>query len=127
MRLDTHELRKLSADLGRASNEVLGKAQKVVKKGAQNIKETMVEEAKGAGAQFSSVFPSSISYDPSSDGGLLAYEIGPDKQRAQGALGNLLYFGSSKNGPVLDVEAGLRKETPNFEKHMGDLGLDLLK
>ncbi len=121
---DFSEVRKLAADLGKASTEVYREAEKVAERAALNIKKSMQADAESAGHY--KHFSGSISYDRATSLGEIGYEIGPDKWRTQGALGNILYFGTSKNGPVLDVEVGLRAEAPNFERHMTELAGRLL-
>ena len=124
MDIDTSEVRALAADLGKASREVFKEAEKVTEKAAHNIKTTMADDAKSSGTYRH--FAGSISYDRAMSVGQIGYEIGPDKDRTQGALGNILYFGTSKNAPVLDVEVGLRKEAPEFEKRIGEMAEGLL-
>ena len=63
-------------------------------------------------------FPSSITYDVR---GLTA-EIGPDKQKRQGPLGNLLYFGTAKTGPVLEhPSAALARAVPALEAALASI------
>ena len=124
MDIDTSEFRALAADLGKASREAFKEAEKVTEKAAHNIKTTMADDAKSSGTYRH--FAGSISYDRAMSVGQIGYEIGPDKDRTQGALGNILYFGTSKNAPVLDVEVGLRKEAPEFEKRIGEMAEGLL-
>lgn len=121
---DVSEFRALAADLGKASRKAFTEAEKVTKRAAQNIKTTMADDAKSSGAY--KHFAGSISYDRAMSVGMIAYEIGPDKGRTQGALGNILYFGTSKNGPVLNVEVGLAKEAPEFERRIGEMTEGLL-
>lgn len=121
---DVSEFRELAADLGKASREAFDEAEKVTKRAAQNIKTTMQDEAKSTGTYRH--FAGSISYDRAMSAGQIAYEIGPDKDRTQGALGNILYFGTSKNAPVLDVEVGLAKEAPEFERRIAEMTEGLL-
>lgn len=124
VRVDDSEVRRLSADLGRVPSRVVPAVDQVMKRGAQNVKEAMAEDASGH-ATFPH-FPRSISYDrePSPRG--VSYEIGPDKQRTQGALGNILYFGTSDTGPVLDIEVGIRAEAPRLESHLADVSVRVL-
>lgn len=127
MDIDTSEFRALAADLGKASREVFQEADRVTEKAAHTIKSDMAAAAKWTlGAGHAKHFHGSISYDRAMQVGLIAYEIGPDKHRRQGALGNILYFGTSKNSPMLDVESALRDEAPKFEKRIGDMAEGLL-
>lgn len=120
---DMKEVVALATDLGRASARVEREADKVLERGALGVKDAMAADARArhAGGSAAKHFPSSISYDRRYGVGRLAYEIGPDKDRRQGALGNILYFGTSNNAPTLDVEAGLIEEEPRFLSEMAQM------
>lgn len=125
VRMESSQVRELAADLGRVPAKSVPAVDQVMKRGANNVKRDMRRHAEGH-PTFPH-FPRSISYDrvPSEDE-RITYEIGPDKDRMQGALGNLLYFGSSNNAPVLDIEHGLRDEAPRLERHLGEVAAGLL-
>ena len=108
--MDVSELRKLEVDLGAGAVAALEDVRKVVQVGALKIKRGM--QADGTGHAHAPAFPGSITYDTKIGPTYVEAEIGPDKGRTQGALGNLLYFGSSKNGPVIDLTRPLREEAP---------------
>jgi hypothetical protein len=93
-------------------------ARLIVQKGALNIKRTMQDDARGIG--HAPHFPDSITYETRDRPWGAEGEIGPDKDRRQGALGNILYFGTSKNGPVRNISTGLDAEAPRFEKALAD-------
>lgn len=116
--IDLHEVRALATDLGKASGAVEKEADRVLERGALGVKNKMVEDAQARHQGHAKHFSRSISYDPD---GHLGYEIGPDKERRQGALGNLLYFGSRNNAPTLDIEAGLIEEEPKLLSEMGKM------
>ena len=120
--VDTSELRALEAELEQIPAEKLPQFKAVVVKGAVNVKTGMRADA--AGGQSYRHFPRSIDFDVI-DGGLGA-EIGPDKGRIQGALGNLLYFGTSRTGGVLDINGPLNREAPRFEDALADVAEDIL-
>lgn len=117
--IDMSEVTKLSADFGHAAGEVVPVVDAVVKRGAQNVKTAMVAEAEADGSY--KHFSRSISYDRAYGLGVIGYEVGPDKSRSgtQAALGNLLFFGGANNGPVLDIEVGLREEAPRLVENLG--------
>lgn len=102
----------LAADLAAAGARLAAAAAPVVAKGALNIKNDW--RASAAGLKHAPLYPASISYDliPSPD--RLEAEIGPDKNKPQGALGNLIEYGSSKNPPHLDGARALAAEEPRF-------------
>ncbi|TDE02837.1 hypothetical protein [Jiangella asiatica] len=122
--VDASEVLRVAADVGKMPGRAVKEGRAVVEKGALNTKNQMRDEA--SGHPTFPAFPNSITYDIEYGVGKIEAEIGPDKDKTQGALGNLLYFGSSNNGPVLDVESGLRAEAPKFEKALGLMADKLL-
>jgi hypothetical protein len=119
--VDTSQLAALAADLGGVPATVVKPMNAVTKRAAQNIKNDLVADAQSSGHL--KHFSRSISYDRVAGIGSIGYEIGPDKDRTQGALGNIAYFGTSKNGPVLSIDGPLEAETPRFEQAvLGVLG-----
>ena len=109
---------RLANDLAAAPLKAVPLVAAVVKKAAQNVKDHMVNEARSNGTY--KHFHRSISYDVRLGFGGIEAEIGPDKDRTQGALGNVLYFGTSKNAPVLDINSGLRAEEEAFAENLAD-------
>lgn len=120
--VDTSELDQLVTDLDKVPAEVMPKFRKVLERGAVNVKNGMRADA--TGHPTFKHFPNSISYDLKGDG--LKAEIGPDKGRVQGALGNLLYFGTSTSGGVLDINGPLNREGPRLEDFAADVAADIL-
>jgi hypothetical protein len=96
----------------------------VVKRGAQNIKNDLQKDAQGH-PRFPA-FPASIGYDIAYEPGEISAEIGPDKEKRQGALGNILYFGTSNNPAALDINGPLDREEPKFLQAIEDAIEDLL-
>lgn len=119
--IDLSEVKALATDLGRTTKEVEREADRVLERGALGVKNAMQEDAKASHSGHAKRFASSISYDRRYGVGRMSYEIGPDKSRRQGALGNLLYFGSRNNAPTLDIEAGLIAEEPRLLSEMGKM------
>jgi len=113
------ELRAFAADLGRVAGQAVPDTDKVLKKGAQNIKDDLVSDARSS-RHFKGM-AGSISYDRIGGVGSLGYEVGPDKGRRGGGLGNIAYFGTSRGGGTLDLEGPLANETPNLERELGRL------
>lgn len=119
---DTSQLDKLVADLDAVPDEVLPKVKKVVSKGALNVKNGMKADATNARSY--RYFSRSINYDITHDG--LGAEIGPNKGQIQGALGNLLYFGTSRTAGVLNINGPIDKESPRFADALADVAEDIL-
>jgi hypothetical protein len=117
--IDDSQLRGVTQNLGRISGGVLRDVEPVVKRGAQNIKNELVADAR-ASNHFDGM-AGAISYDPAYRFGQVGYDIGPDKGRPGGALGNIAYFGTSRGGGTLDLDKPLSNEAPRLEKALGDL------
>ena len=74
-------------------------------------------------------YPASISYSLSLGAALVGRieaEVGPDKSKRQGALGNILEFGSPHSAPHNDGGRALRDEAPKFEAELVKVTLDAL-
>lgn len=97
MDVDFSELDKLAADLREGPESVGRFARKAVEVTARKVKDSWRENAQGM--SHAPAFPYSISYDIEGSFGQIDAEIGPDKGATQGALGNLIEFGSRNNAP----------------------------
>lgn len=118
--VDDSELRKFAVDLQAAAGKIAPEIRAVIGKGALNIKQQMVSEMR-ASVHFHGA-AGSISYDTKLTHDGIEAEIGPDKDKAGGALGNIAYFGTSRGGgTVPDPVHALEAEVPNVEKYIGDL------
>ena len=95
MQIDTSEITRLAADLGRAGVRAVGPTRAAVEASAVAVRDSM--RAAATGHPRFRAFPASITHDVRG----LDAEIGPDKSKRQGALGNLLYFGTARSGPTL--------------------------
>lgn len=102
----------LAAELALAGARMVAQGTALTSKGALNIKNDW--KASASGLKHAPLYPASISYDLIPSPGAIAAEIGPDKSRPQGALGNLIEYGSSKNPPHLDGARALAAEEPRF-------------
>lgn len=119
--VDTSQVRKLGLELTGAGPRAVPAMAAVVAVAANGVRDTLRAEAQGH-RRFPA-FPRSITADVR---GLQA-EIGPDKNLRQGALGNLLYFGTSKSGPTLPhPERALEAASPGFVKAVEETALRVL-
>jgi len=109
---------ELAAEAARINAAVTG----VVTKGALNVKNEARKNAQRSAGRHARRYPDSITYDVTNAGHRISAEIGPDKNKPQGALGNLLEYGSSKNPPHRDLSRALDAEEPRFVAAMGQLG-----
>lgn len=109
------ELAALGRELRAAANLAPDKIAEIVRKGAQNIKTEWANRMR-ARSRHGHIphLPKAISYDVRKRQYGAGAEIGPDKRRKQGPLGNLLEFGSVNNPPHNDGGRALYSEGRNF-------------
>lgn len=108
-------LREVIADLTVAESGLLPEVEAILGKGANNIKVGAKRRVSGLPRGYARAYPASISYDVFMVPGSVRAEIGPDKQRKQGALGNLIELGSVHNSPIPHLSPALDDEAPRFE------------
>lgn len=118
MSLDVHQMRQLAAALASDAHHVDDRVAPVVARGALNVKNGWRDNARVTAGRHARLYPASISYDMHRAPGASWAEIGPDKNRPQGALGNLLEFGSVHNPPHNDGGRALADEEPAFRAHI---------
>ena len=117
--IDARELAALARNLGDVGGDVVDEVRKVMKKGAQNMKDEMVADVQGS-PHFKGM-AGSISYDEVGAGDAIEFEVGPDKGRRGGALGNIYYFGTSRGGGSGDIDKPIASESPRLESALGAL------
>lgn len=118
--------RELIAALDKATSRAWPEADKILAKGAVNIKKDWQQRWSGH-AHFKAL-PAAISYDLFHTlFGSSRVEVGPDKSRRQGALGNIIEFGTENNAPIPGGLPALKTEAPRFERALLDLGTRLVE
>ena len=125
-RIDVSDVNRLAATIETKTQRVGADAAAVVRKGALNVKTDARRLI--SGLAHAPAYPYSIGYDVEGDGrfGAIAAEIGPDKAKTQGALGNILEYGTVNNAPFAHLGPALDREAPGFEKALADLAEDIL-
>ncbi len=118
-------LKGLIADLQHAAAKCPEETRKVAQKGALNVKTDWRRH--WSGLAHAPALPLSITYDTSVHGMTVGAEIGPEHDRRQAPLANLLEYGSIKNPPIPGGAPALEAERPRFEKALADLGSGLLE
>lgn len=116
--MDLSQITKLADDLQGAPQRCITAVTPAVKRGAYNIKKDAfwrVQSVIAGGAGYAREYPYSITYDISSSPTRVVAEIGPDKDKPQGALGNLIEFGSSNNPPYPHLYPAAETEQPKTE------------
>jgi len=111
-------------ELTKAESQVTAQAEAVLTKGALNIKNDWRE--RWTGHPHFTALPFSIGFDIYHLPGSARAQIGPDKNMRQGALGNIIEFGTEKNAPIPGGLPALDAETPRFEMQLALLGERLL-
>ncbi|MGW2544903.1 hypothetical protein ACWC5I_29495 [Kitasatospora sp. NPDC001574] len=127
MSADISGLEAVIRDLARAGAELDRECRQVVSRGALNVKRDWAANARATAGRYAPHYPRTIGYDLEvRQGGGAEAVIGPDKGAAQGALGNLLEFGSSRNPPHNDGGRALTSEEPRFVAAVEQLARRLL-
>ncbi len=118
--VDGKEVAELEKVLVQATAGVIRDVKAVVEKGAVNIKKDARKRI--GGLAHARRYPYSITYDMRSSvmTGPTA-EIGPDKSKRQGALGNILEYGTVNNPPHPHMRPAAEAELPKFERALQDL------
>jgi hypothetical protein len=107
--------REFAAVVRHAAADIVPAVEKVVFKGAMNIKSEMQSALRGS-AHFKGVAPS-VTFDIEG----LSAEIGPERGAGSGApLAHFAYWGGANGGggTVEDPEEALKREAPVFTKHV---------
>lgn len=116
---DSSEVHDLVKVFGTAPAEALHDVRPVVQRGLLNIKNGARRRV--TGLRHAPAYPSAITYD-SHDTPTGAWgEVGPDKQRRQGALGNILEHGTVKNAPIPHMAPAARDEEPKFLRALAEV------
>lgn len=116
--------KELLASLVAASVQSPEKVHEIVQRGCFNIKGDW--RRRWSGHPHIPALPYAITYDTELFANAASGEVGPDKGRRQGALGNIIEFGTPNNAPIPGGLPTLEEEAPKFEKALGDLGVKLL-
>lgn len=125
---DAAQLRQLETDLATVGHQAHDQARAIVTKAAVNVKKDWRENAKHSAGKHAPAYPYSITFDePKTAGGQISIEVGPDKAKRQGALGNLIEFGSANNPPHNDGGRALDAEEPRLASFAEKLAADLLR
>lgn len=123
--VDVREVHAFAVDLDAAAAVAPAEVRKVVQRGALNIKTDWRRRWTGLG--HAPRLPYAVTYDTRELPGGATAEIGPDKDKPQGALGNLIEYGSVNNAPIPGGAPALAAEGPRFERSLEDLAVRLVE
>jgi len=110
--VDATGLDRLAMSFQALPPRVQAECLRVVDRAAVNIKRDARDAVKGMA--HAPAYPASITYDTRWDQQVYEAEIGPDKTRRQGALGNLIEYGSVNNPPRPHLGPALQAEAPRM-------------
>lgn len=107
--VDVFGLQAVVSDLEAFATHLTVNARKAVQVTSQKVRDDARNRI--TGHKYLPAYPYSITYSTKYTGDGIEGEIGPDKGRPQGPLGNIIEYGTSKNaplphlGPALDANA----------------------
>lgn len=137
---DADDLSRLAADVRHLPIEGRGYLMRALRETGELVKGTARENA--TGMAHAPLFPYSITYDivgNTHGGGALGafvggssefdieLEVGPDKDKPQGALGNLIEYGSINNPPMGIMHGALQAHEADFEREIDRATEDMMK
>lgn len=121
---DTSELTQLEADLGKIPGRMVKDQIEVVEKSAQRVEAAWRQ--RWSGLSHAPHLAKAVTHDVKVRPGEVTGIIGPDKELRQGALGNVIEYGTSKNAPIPGGGPALTVEEPRLLKAIGDIAEDIL-
>ena len=124
VKLDFSETRVMLDAITKATAATPAAAMAVVVKGALNIKTDAARRV--SGLKHAPQYPRSITFDAYISLTGPSAVIGPDKAKPQGALGNILEYGTSKNAPIPHLAPAAEAEAPRFEAALEALAIKAL-
>jgi hypothetical protein len=124
----TVELKGLLADFADAAEQIVDEEKKVVSKGSLNIKRDWRDGWNGLGRHLPKL-GYTVGYDVDVEGTTITGTTGPDKDKGQGPLGNIIEFadGSIRSAPHPAGAHALDAEEPRFVEAVLDAAAKLLE
>lgn len=112
-------IEEYAAVLRAAETAAMEQVKPVFVRALYNIKTSA--KSRAAGHPHLPFYAASISYDSKRVGMTLEGEVGPDKGKRQGPLGNIAEYGTSHHGPYLPVLGpATEEEIPRYEQALAD-------
>lgn len=122
--IEAEGLDKLTADISRAGLEALPRVRQALQVTSHRVRDDARRFA--SGLSHAPLYPQSITYDTRVGVGWVEAVIGPDKNRPQGALGNILEYGTVKNPAHTHLGPALDMNSPDLVRGMDIATRDLL-
>jgi hypothetical protein len=124
MRVDTHELKLLAADLEKAQREIAREIEKVTGKACNNMKKDA--QARVRGYAHLPHLARSFTYDVKSSGTRVTGEVGAEHARPQGKLDVFIEFGTPTSAPIPHWAPAADREVPVWERYCEDAAAKVL-
>ncbi|WNI16617.1 hypothetical protein [Actinacidiphila sp. ITFR-21] len=105
-------LEGLVADLASSTPRLAGNAATAVAVTSRKVQQSA--RARVRGHRHIPQYPASITYDVTAGPAGAEGEIGPDKNRAQGPLGNIIEYGTPKNPPIEHLGPALEENAEDL-------------
>lgn len=122
LRIDVSDLISLGRDLDAVPVKALVETRKAVQRGALNIKKDT--QRRWSGMRHLRHLPAAVTYDTHETLTGASAEIGPDRSRPQGKLGNIAEYGAPpKTAPRPGLAPSLEAEEPKFRKALEDVAV----
>ena len=115
----TEVFHELELDFAKVTTGFAKKVEQATGRGAFNIKKDW--KAAWSGHPHIPALPRAVTYDLTGKAAEAFAEIGPDKDRPQGPLGNIIEFGDGDNAPIPGGAPALAAEEPRYVNALADL------
>lgn len=107
----------LITDLGKIPTALYKVTEATLEKGALDLKDQLNDNL--AASEHFKGAAGSVTYDGKVSLGSIGFEVGPDKSRRGGALGNVAFFGTSRGGGTVDLDGAVRSIGTRTERFLG--------
>lgn len=124
MRIESHGLDVLAADLERAGADIAKKAAKVTGMACNNIKKDAQKRVRGL--SHLKHLPRSFTYDVKTVGTTVVGEVGAEHERLQGKLDWVAEYGTLTSAPIPHWRPAADKEIPVWVKYLDDVAAEAL-
>lgn len=120
--MDVYGARELTVDLSQAGIFATARAATATAETAEEVarfaRDTIRARTSG---EYVKHYPNAITYEVSVLGaGIIAADIGPEFDKPQGGLGQLLEFGSRNNAPIPHLNPALDQSMHRYEDRLAD-------
>lgn len=121
--IDASELTAFGRRVAAAHAMASVKVAQAVKKGAQNVKESILEDIAGSGN--AGIRKVRVAYEMGSTGTTVYADVSPREGEAS-ELANIAFFGTAKGGGTHDFYEHAETELPPLAEYVGDAADDML-